>query len=421
MSASLVRSCTNVLLVSLITLLGGLTVGPASQVAAAPGALTWSDEFSGPAGSKPDGSKWRYDIGGGGWGNGELQYYTDSVRNASLDGAGHLVITARRDDAAAYQCNYGPCEYTSARLLTAEKFTQKYGRFTARIKIPGGEGVWPAFWMLNANLFHGVPWPNGGEIDVFENIGREPSTIWGSLHGPGYSGGNALHASFTLPGGQSFASAYHTFTVDWGPDSITWYVDGVAYEHRSPADTGTNPWVANDPFFMILNLAIGGYWPGSPDANSVFPKKMLVDYVRVFAWGGDPFVPAAQESAIQGYANRCIDVPGGSASDGARLQIWDCNAGTGQRWTTGSDGTIRALGKCMDVAWGSTVNGAVVQLASCNGGAAQQFVLNAAGDLVNPAANKCIDVKDWNSSNGGQLQLWDCAGTANQKWWRKAL
>lgn len=397
-----------------------LAVAQGPTASAATGGLTWADEFSGPAGSKPSSAKWRYDIGGSGWGNGELQYYTDSARNASLDGSGHLVITARKEG-SSLACHYGPCRYTSARLLTADRFTQKYGRFTARIKIPGEQGVWPAFWMLNSNLFSGVPWPNGGEIDVFENIGKEPSTIWGSLHGPGYSGADALHASYTLPSGQRFSSDYHVFTVDWAPDAIVWSVDGVAYQRRTPADTGLDRWVVDDPFFLILNLAIGGYWPGAPDSTSAFPKQMLVDYVRVYAWQQDPGTTTTAQTAIQGYANRCIDIPGGVASDGARLQIWDCNGSAGQRWTIGTDGTLRALGKCMDVAWGATTNGAAVQLATCNGGPAQQFRLNSTNDLVNPQADKCVDVRDWIASNGGQLQIWDCAGSANQKWWRKAL
>ncbi|GAA3090913.1 hypothetical protein GCM10020001_002560 [Nonomuraea salmonea] len=156
-----------------------------ASAAPAPGPLVWSDEFDGPAGSAVDSSKWRFDIGGGGWGNNEHQYYTDSTRNAAKDGNGNLVITARRENPANYQCHYGTCQYTSARLLTAATFTRTYGRFEARMKLPRGQGIWPAFWMLGGTS----GWPDNGEIDIMENIGREPNTVHGTIHGPGYSGG----------------------------------------------------------------------------------------------------------------------------------------------------------------------------------------------------------------------------------------
>jgi len=383
--------------------------GPAS---AEPGPLTWSDEFNGPAGSAPDGSRWKYDIGGSGWGNNEQQYYTNSTSNAAHDGNGNLVITARRENPAGYTCHYGTCRYTSARLLTADRFTQTYGRFEARIKVPRGQGIWPAFWMLG-----GTPWPDRGEIDIMENIGREPDRVYGTLHGPGYSGGSAISSSYPLPGGQAFADAFHTFTVDWAPDSVTWYVDGIQYARKTPADLGGNRWVFDHPFFMIMNVAVGGYWPGYPDASTTFPQQMLIDYVRVNAWntGGGG---GGTGSQIIGYANKCVDVPGGNPVDGSQLQLWDCNGTDAQRWTFPGDGTIRALGKCMDVAWGSTANGANIQIATCSGNPAQQFVLNGAGDLVNPQADKCVDVRDWSTANGAKLQLWDCTGGANQKWRR---
>lgn len=254
---------------------------PGGPVSTPTRTVTWSDEFNGPAGTAPDPAKWRYEVGGSGWGNEELMYYAPSTRNASLDGQGHLVITARKES-DGYTCWYGKCKYTSARLATAGRFLQKYGRFEARIKIPRGQGLWPAFWMLNNNILSGVPWPNGGEIDILESIGSKPSTAYGSLHGPGYSAGNALRGSFSLPDGEVFSSGFHTFAVDWAPDSLTWYVDGIVYERRTPSDVGSNPWVATDPFFVLLNLAVGGNWPGSPDATTEFPAQMLVDYVRVY-------------------------------------------------------------------------------------------------------------------------------------------
>ncbi|MEV6376878.1 RICIN domain-containing protein [Micromonospora musae] len=379
---------------------------------AAPGAVTWSDDFNGPAGTPPDQNKWKYDIGGGGWGNNELQYYTSSTRNAALDGNGNLVITARRENPANHSCWYGSCQYTSARLLTAGTFAQAYGRFEARIKIPRGQGLWPAFWMLGTSS---NSWPDRGEIDIMENVGREPSTVHGTLHGPGYSGGNAVTGQTSLPGGQALADAFHTYTVDWAPDSITWYLDGVQYSRKTPADLRGNRWVFDHPFFMIMNVAVGGNWPGSPDGTTVFPQQMVVDYVRVQAWdtgGGGGGAP------IVGYGNKCVDVAGANTANGTAVQLWTCNGTAAQRWSWAGDGSVRALGKCLDVAGGGTANGTPVQLWDCNGSAAQRWVLSAAGDIVNPQANKCLDATGASSADGTRLQIWECTGGPNQKWRR---
>ncbi|MFD2764955.1 glycoside hydrolase family 16 protein [Micromonospora eburnea] len=396
----------------------GLTVAftatTSTPALAAPGAVTWSDDFNGPAGAPPDAGKWRYDIGGGGWGNNELQYYTSNTRNAALDGNGNLVITARRENPSGYSCWYGSCQYTSARLLTASTFTQAYGRFEARIKIPRGQGIWPAFWMLGNDIATN-PWPNSGEIDIMENIGREPSTVHGSLHGPGYSGGNPLTGQTSLPGGQALADAFHTYAVDWAPDSVTWYLDGVAYSRKTPADAGGNRWVFDHPFFMIMNVAVGGNWPGSPDGSTVFPQTMVVDYVRVQAWdsGGD-----GTGGQIVGYGNKCVDVASANTANGTPIQLWTCNDTAAQRWSWNADGSVRALGKCMDVTGGSTANGAKVQLYDCNGTGAQRWVFTSAGDIVNPQSNKCLDATNVSSADGTRLQIWDCTGGANQKWRR---
>jgi beta-glucanase (GH16 family) len=417
MEVPMPRSRILAALVASLAIAAVLTVPAGGTATAAVGNLTWSDEFNGPAGTAPDSARWGRDIGGHGWGNNELEYYTNSTSNAAMDGNGNLVITARRENPAGYSCHYGSCQYTSARLLTRDRFSQAYGRFEARIRIPRGQGIWPAFWMLGSDIGSN-PWPNSGEIDVMENIGREPNTVHGTLHGPGYSGGSAVGAAYSLPGGQAFADGFHTFTVDWAPDSVTWYVDGNQYSRRTPADLGGNRWVFDHPFFLILNVAVGGSWPGNPDASTTFPQQMLIDYVRVYAWttGGGGGGGAA--GPIIGYANKCIDVPSANPADGNRLQIWDCNGTAAQSWTLGGDGTVRALGKCMDVAGAATANGAAVQLYTCNGTGAQRFTLTSAGDLVNPQANKCVDVTGANSANGAKLQLWECTGGANQKWRR---
>lgn len=246
--------------------------------------LVWSDEFNGAKGSTIDPAKWDAQTGGSGWGNRELEYYTDSKKNAYLDGRGSLVLKAIKETLPPeFNCWYGPCQYTSARLFTKKKFTQAYGRFEARIKLPFGQGIWPAFWLLGDNI-DTTGWPACGEIDIMENIGREPSTVHGTLHGPGYSGEFGVGAAHTLPHSVRFADAFHTFAIEWEPNVIRWYVDGKLYQTRTPADlpAGAKKWVYDHPFFIILNLAVGGAWPGNPDATTTFPQKMLVDYVRVY-------------------------------------------------------------------------------------------------------------------------------------------
>ncbi|RFU82683.1 glycoside hydrolase family 16 protein [Streptomyces triticagri] len=242
-------------------------------------AASFADEFDGPAGSAVDSSKWQLETGDN-ESNHERQYYTPGSDNAALDGEGHLVITARKENPADYQCWYGTCEYTSSRLNTATTFNQAYGHVEARMKVPRGQGMWPAFWMLGSD-FGDVGWPASGEIDIMENVGFEPGTVHGTLHGPGYSGAGGIGADYSLPGGEDFADDFHTFAVDWAPDSITWSVDGNEFQTRTPADLGGNEWVFNKPFFMILNLAVGGDWPGDPDDSTTFPQELVVDHVRV--------------------------------------------------------------------------------------------------------------------------------------------
>ncbi|HEX8188249.1 MAG TPA: glycoside hydrolase family 16 protein [Pyrinomonadaceae bacterium] len=246
--------------------------------------LAWSDEFDGPAGSPVDGTKWVAEVGNGsnGWGNHQREYDTNSTKNASTDGAGNLVITAHRETLGKkYRCWYGECQYTSARLKTQGKFEQAYGRFEARIRLPYGQGIWPAFWMLGANI-QTAGWPACGEIDIMENIGREPSIVHGTIHGPGYSGAAGIGAPYALTAG-AFSDAFHVFAVEWEPNQIRWYVDGNLYQARTPADLPPgSAWVFDHPHFVLLNLAVGGYWPGDPDTTTVFPQKMYVDYVRVY-------------------------------------------------------------------------------------------------------------------------------------------
>ena len=253
---------------AIICVIAALTSAPAQDRR-----LIWRDEFDGAPGSPPDRAKWVYDLGGQGWGNQELEVYTDSRANSHLDGQGHLAIQALHPM---------PGKFTSARLKTQGRFTLEYGRVEARIRIPYSQGIWPAFWLLGADV-KSKGWPACGEIDIMENIGREPDTVYATVHGPGYSGAKGIGTSFRIAAGR-FADDYHIYAVEWAPERIVFMVDGQRYHTVTPASlpAGTK-WVYDHPFFLILNVAVGGEWPHNPDETSAFPQTMLVDYVRVYA------------------------------------------------------------------------------------------------------------------------------------------
>jgi beta-glucanase (GH16 family) len=237
--------------------------------------LVWADEFTQADGTSPDPSKWAFDTGATGWGNRELQYYTSRTDNVRVE-QGQLVIEAKRE-------SHLGSEYTSGRLKTLGKRAWTFGRFEARIKIPRTQGIWPAFWMAGANI-ETVRWPNCGEIDIMENIGREPGIVHGTLHGPDYSGGSAIGGPSTLPGGAAFADDFHVYAVEWTPDKIAWFVDDRQYFSVTPSTLPAGAkWVFDQPQFILLNVAVGGNWPGYPDGTTVLPQRMIVDYVRVYA------------------------------------------------------------------------------------------------------------------------------------------
>lgn len=239
--------------------------------------LVWDDDFTGSVGTPPDSASWRYDVGTD-WGNNQLEYDTARPANVSLDGNGHLAITARRED-------YMGQPYTSGRINTAGKFSQAKGKFEARIRLPIGQGIWPAFWLLGAN-FEAVGWPGCGEIDIMEYRGQEPSRIHGSAHGPGYSGGSALTQRFDLAAGKRFSDDFHTFGLEWGDEILVWTIDGTPYHTVTPNDLPAGArWVFDHPFFIILNVAVGGNFVGPPNAATQFPQTMLVDWVRVYQAG----------------------------------------------------------------------------------------------------------------------------------------
>jgi beta-glucanase (GH16 family) len=233
--------------------------------------LTWSDDFEGAAGELPDPSKWSFDLGTGqdGWGNQELQSYTNDPENVSLDGEGNLVITAIRDGNS----------FTSARIKTQGLFSQQYGRFEARLKTPYGPGLWPAFWLLGDNI-ETVGWPQCGEIDVMELRGQAPHIIHGSVHGPGYSGGNPVSKSYALINNR-FDADYHVFAIEWDEEKIDFFVDDFLYQ-RIEHTSVPGEWVFDQEFFIILNVAVGGDYVGFPTEQTPFPQTMIIDYVRVY-------------------------------------------------------------------------------------------------------------------------------------------
>lgn len=302
--------------------------------------LVWSDEFDGIAGNSPQVGKWTHEIGNGfdqgitGWGNGELEYYTASTENSAMDGSGSLVITAQEIDPATseLECWYGPCEYTSARMVSSQKFEMAYGRVETRMKLPYGTGLWPAFWMLGSNISE-VSWPTCGEIDIMEHIGSVPDTVYGTIHGPGYSGGAGIGGSYTLDTG-NFSDDYHVFAIEWEPGVIRWYVDGNLFMTLTDEDIPENTeWVFDHPFYLILNLAVGGTWPGNPDESTIFPQTMEVDYIRVYQapdtaerfvtsfvdnFSGWQFISLPLEDFV-----RSTTQPAGAPDDGLMLtEVW---------------------------------------------------------------------------------------------------
>jgi beta-glucanase (GH16 family) len=251
--------------------------------------LVWSDEFSGPNGSAPNPTIWVYDLGGNGWGNNELEAYTDRRANSRIED-GHLVIEARKEDFTG--SDHRARNYTSARIKTLGKKSWTYGRIEARMKLPRGNGMWPAFWMMGDDVDK-AGWPNCGEIDIMENVGKEPQTVQGTIHGPGYSGAGGIGKPFSLPDGKVFADEYHVYGIEWQTNQITWFVDGHEYFTVTPKQLPSGKkWVYDHPHFILLNLAVGGHWPGKPDETTRFPQSLLVDYVRVYQRAGASEKPA---------------------------------------------------------------------------------------------------------------------------------
>jgi beta-glucanase (GH16 family) len=315
--------------------------------------LVWSDEFDDPIGTPPNPAYWSYEIGDGtvngipGWGNSELQYYTSSTDNSSTDGDGNLVITVDEADGSLV-CYYGPCEYTSARLISQYKAEFAYGRIESRIRVPSGaEGLWPAFWSLGTDIGE-VDWPQTGEIDFMEYVSRLPNEIFGTIHGPGYSGGSSFGNVYDF--GVPVYNDYHTFAIEWEPDLIKWYVDGILYHTAEPADVAPNEWVFNDPVFIIFNVAVGGNFGGPVSDDLTFPQEMHVDYLRVYQ--GPDTAERWEATFVDNFngwqvvtipfasLTRSAEQPAGAPDDGLTLsEVWGYGFKLPEGGTT--SGTLR--------------------------------------------------------------------------------
>jgi len=268
-------------------LMAGLLLAGTQPVGAAVPAkkLLWSQEFNEPAGTAPSEKFFKYDLGGGGWGNKEMQWYTEDA--VKTNGQGQLVLTASKipaiqDGDLPYNC-FGDCEYYSGRINTQGKVRFKYGRMEARIQMPAGNGVWPAFWMLGSNIV-AKSWPTSGEIDIVELRGREPNRLIASAHGPGYSGANAKSGVKVSP--TSLADGYHVYAIEWNVNKITWYLDGKVIHTLTPTSVKPNTYVFNQDFFVILNVAMGGDFDGGLLDTSIEKAEMKVDYLRYYAIKG---------------------------------------------------------------------------------------------------------------------------------------
>jgi beta-glucanase (GH16 family) len=253
-----------------------LLIAPMAPAAENPAGwkLVWSDEFDG---TTLDLSKWEFEVNARGGGNRELQYY---ITNNARVSDGFLFIEARRE---RYTGPEGTREFTSSRLRTRRKGDWQYGRFDIRARLPQGKGLWPAIWMLPTDDRYGR-WPHSGEIDIVELVGHEPARVHGTLH---YADGRRRHTfkgqSFTLPSG-TFADDFHVFRLEWEEKTMRWSIDDRPFHTATNWISGTNAFPApfNQRFHLLLNVAVGGNWPGNPDAGTPFPQAMTIDYVRVY-------------------------------------------------------------------------------------------------------------------------------------------
>jgi beta-glucanase (GH16 family) len=383
--------------------------------------LVWSDEGNGANNTAPDSTKWVFDNPTAGSSNAELEYYCGQagagqtgncanwIQNAHYDGAGNLLITALTVNG----------QWTSARLLTASKYTPKFGKIEARIKMPF------AFWLLGNNI-GSVGWPGCGEEDIMESVpSLGASTIRSSLHSSAYSGANSLHGDYTMPGGARVDTGYHVYGMIWNNNQIQYYVDGVVFATFSQSTSPSGVWPFNNPFFMILNLAVGGTWPGPPDGSTPNPARMYVDYVRVYQAAIPAISSTTWYRVVSKKSGKCVDARGAATANDTAVQQYTCNGSNAQGWqfaaTSGGYDRVNTrnnTAQSWDVSGVSTADGAVVQLWTYGGGNNQQWLPVSEGDgfyhFVARHSGKCLDVPAGSTADGVQLQQFTCNGTAAQ-------
>ncbi|MCU1220183.1 MAG: glycoside hydrolase family 16 [Candidatus Angelobacter sp.] len=395
--------------------------------------LVWNDEFSAPRGALPDPSKWTYDTGGGGFGNGELQIYCAAGSNASpcsasnpntfQDGNGNLVIQARNSGGT----------WTSGRMKTQGLAQFQFGRIEARMKLPVGAGLWPAFWMLGTDITS-VGWPQSGEQDIMEWVqSYGPNVTSSTIHGPGYSGGAGVGARFTFPnGGRVDDGAYHVYGVIWSQNQMQFYRDDFNHPFFTvtPSTAGVNgQWVFNAPFFILMNLAIGGGgFPGFTNSSTPNPATMLVDYVRVYRADTGTINSSAWYNVVNQNSGACVDANGFGTANGTAVQQWACdNAQVNQEWQfqPTDSGFFKVVNRnapaeVWDVTNVGTTNGSLIQLWQFGGGTNQQWQPVSLGNgtfkFVGRGSSRCLDVPGASTANGARLQIFDCNGTGAQAW-----
>jgi len=387
--------------------------------------VVWTANFSGPAGSYPSGGDWNWDVGGGGWGNAELEYYcapgsntapcSTSRPNIYLDGNNNLVIRASNNGGT----------WTSGRMNTASKHAIQYGRFEANISLPSGAGIWPAFWMLGSNI-GSVGWPACGEIDIMESVpslGNQRTQA--SLHGAnGYNTGNQVTLSSPI-------NNFHLYGVNWWQQNIQFYVDDYTrpYASLTPSSSGGTWEFDNGTQFMILNLAIGGNWPGPPNSGTPNPAYMLVNNLRVLQYsssgGGGGGGTTTPGTIVNKNSGKCVDAAAAATANGTHVQQYTCNGTNAQVWSriaTDSGyvriGNANNTNQVIDINGPSTADGALAQLWAYGGGTNQQWLAVSEGSgyyhLVVRNSGKCLDVPSASTADGVQLQQWTCNGTAAQ-------
>ncbi|MET3848809.1 RICIN domain-containing protein [Paenibacillus sp. OAE614] len=401
------KGLCGIIMVSLL-----IALFPVKQVSAAPNwKLVWSDEFDGTALNR---SNWTPEIGtgSGGWGNNELQYYTDRSQNLQVTG-GNLVITARKE-------SYGGMNYTSARIKTQNLKSFTYGKIEARIKLPSGQGLWPAFWMLGSNIST-VGWPYSGETDIMERVNNNPY-VNGTVHWD--AGG---HAEYGRVSGNLDFSQYHVYSVEWDSKYIRWFVDGQQFNEFYIENGTGNTEEFQRPFFLLLNLAVGGNWPGAPNDSTPFPAQMLVDYVRVYQDNGQSSAISNGVYTLASKASgKVMDVVDVSMASGAKIQQWTNYTATNQQFRIESTGdgyyklTAVHSGKVLDVPNSSTASGVQLQQWDDNGTNSQRWSIVDVGGgyykLVSKANGLVVDVSGSSTADGAAVQQWTDNGTDAQKW-----